>query len=154
MQKWYIIYQGKTVGPMTAEQLAAYSLNAHSQVWHEGMADWMQAYNFPELMEIIARTNPPHYAPGYPPYNAQADINTTGKDHVVAGLLAIFLGGLGIHYFYIGKTTAGILCILLTLVTLTIWSIISFIQGIVMLTQSQQQFEEKYVLNPATFPIF
>lgn len=142
---------------MTSEQLTAYGLNANSHVWHEGMADWMQAYNFPELMEIIARSNPPHYAPGCPPeppYNASADVNTTGKDHVVAGLLAIFLGGIGIHYFYIGKNTAGILCILLTLVTCTFWSIIPFVQGIVMLTQSQQQFEEKYVLNPATFPIF
>ncbi len=34
---------------------------------------------------------------------------TPPKSKVVAGLLGIFLGGLGIHRFYLGYTTIGIL---------------------------------------------
>ena len=36
------------------------------------------------------------------------------KSRLVAGLLGIFLGGLGIHRFYLGYTTIGIVQILLT----------------------------------------
>ena len=34
----------------------------------------------------------------------------TTKDHVAAGLLAIFLGAFGIHKFYLGYNTAGSSC--------------------------------------------
>jgi TM2 domain-containing membrane protein YozV len=34
------------------------------------------------------------------------------KNKVVAGLLAIFVGGLGIHKFYLGKVGQGILYLL------------------------------------------
>lgn len=76
------------------------------------------------------------------------------KDNIVAGLLAILIGGLGIHYFYCGKVTAGFLTILLTVLSFSIWYIITFIQGICMLTMSKQAFNDKYVLSDSTFPIF
>ena len=37
------------------------------------------------------------------------------KDKVTAGLLALFLGGLGIHKFYLGYTTEGIIILLVQL---------------------------------------
>lgn len=77
-----------------------------------------------------------------------------GKDKVTAGLLAIFLGYLGIHYFYIGKTSAGLITILLSLCTCGAWSIITLIQGIVMLTMADEVFDAKYVSNDITFPVF
>jgi TM2 domain-containing membrane protein YozV len=72
----------------------------------------------------------------------------------VAALLAILLGSLGIQYFYLGKTTAGILSIVLSLVTCGIWQVITIIQGIMMFSMTNEQFYEKYVMNPATFPLF
>ncbi len=76
------------------------------------------------------------------------------KDKVVAGLLGIFLGSLGIHYFYIGKTTAGILTIVISLCSCGIWSIVTFVQGIYILTLTDDVFNEKYVKNDKTFPLF
>lgn len=35
-----------------------------------------------------------------------------GKSRGVCALLAIFLGGFGIQYFYLGKTTAGIIALI------------------------------------------
>ena len=48
------------------------------------------------------------------------------KKMVTACLLCFFLGGLGIHRFYVGKAGTGILMIL-TLGGLGIWVIIDFV---------------------------
>ena len=77
-----------------------------------------------------------------------------GKCRGVAALFAILLGSLGIQYFYLGKTTAGLLSIVLSLVTCGIWQVITIIQGIMMFSMTNEQFYEKYVMNPATFPLF
>lgn len=81
-----------------------------------------------------------------------------GKSRGVAALLAIFLGSLGIHYFYLGKTTPGIVFLLCTLCTCgtlgLITSIVALIQGILMLCMTNQDFTRKYVSTPSSFPIF
>ncbi len=48
------------------------------------------------------------------------------KQKLVAALLAFFLGGLGVHRFYLGYTTIGILQIL-TLGGCGLWALIDFI---------------------------
>ena len=82
------------------------------------------------------------------------DSGPSGKSRGVAGLLAILLGTLGIHYFYIGKTGGGFICLLLSFVTCGFWGILTLIQGILMMTMNQQDFEMKYVNNNKTFPLF
>ena len=64
---------------------------------------------------------------------------------VVAGILAILLGGFGVHKFYLGYTTAGIIQILLSFICLG--SIIGIIEGIIYLTKSDEEFVETYVKN-------
>jgi TM2 domain-containing membrane protein YozV len=68
---------------------------------------------------------------------------------VVAGVLAILLGQLGIHKFYLGYNTAGIIMLLVTLLTcgfagVIIW-IIALIEGITYLTKSDADFVATYV---------
>lgn len=78
----------------------------------------------------------------------------SGKSRGVAALLAILLGGLGIQYFYLGKTTGGIIAIILSIVTCGVFEIVWLIQGILMFTLTQPEFENKYVNTPKSFPIF
>ena len=80
--------------------------------------------------------------------------NRYPKDRLTAGLLAIFLGGLGIHYFYLEKSTAGLLSILLSLCTCGVWQIVMLIQGIIILTMTDDGFNEKYYNTDKTFPLF
>ncbi|SDM80049.1 TM2 domain-containing protein [Acetanaerobacterium elongatum] len=63
------------------------------------------------------------------------------KSKVAAGLLAIFLGGLGIHKFYLGKIGMGILylCFCWTYVP----AIIGLIEGIVYLASNDHNFQVK-----------
>ena len=62
--------------------------------------------------------------------------NPTGgerKSKLVAGLLGILLGGIGVHNFYLGNTTRGIIQIVVTFVTCGIGSLWGLIEGILIL---------------------
>ena len=67
-----------------------------------------------------------------------------GKDKMVAGLLAIFLGGFGVHHFYLGSTTAGIVILIATFCTCGATGIIGLIEGIMLLVMSDADFNAKY----------
>ena len=54
------------------------------------------------------------------------DFNASTKDWLVTLLLCFFVGGFGIHRFYVGKTGTAIIQ-LLTLGACGIWSFIDFI---------------------------
>lgn len=70
------------------------------------------------------------------------------KSKVAAGVLAIVLGWLGIHKFYLGYVVPGILMIVITVVTCGIASpIISLIEGILYLTKTDEEFHETYVVE-------
>ena len=72
----------------------------------------------------------------------------TGKNKVVAGILAILLGGLGIHHFYLGSTTAGITLLLISLLSCFILSavsgVIGLVEGILLLVMPDEEFDAKY----------
>ena len=67
---------------------------------------------------------------------------TGGKNKVLAALFAIFLGSLGIHKFYLGKVGSGILYLLFCWTMIP--GIVAFIEGIVYLCQTDEEFARKY----------
>ena len=64
---------------------------------------------------------------------------------LIAGILAIVIGSLGIHKFYLGYTKEGIIQIVLTFVTFGFASIIGLIEGIIYLTKTDEDFDKTYV---------
>ena len=58
------------------------------------------------------------------------------KSKMAAGLLGIFLGAWGVHNFYLGNTSRGVIQIVVTLVTCGIGSIWGLIEGIMILAGS------------------
>ncbi len=63
---------------------------------------------------------------------------------VVAGVLGILLGGLGIHKFYLGYTKEGVIQIVLSLVC-GLGALIGLIEGIMYLIKSDEQFVATYI---------
>lgn len=64
------------------------------------------------------------------------------KSKIVAGVLAILLGGLGIQYFYLGKIGKGVLCILFCWTYIP--SIIGLVMGIIYLCSNDENFQLKH----------
>ncbi len=74
------------------------------------------------------------------------------KNKIVAALLALFLGGLGIHKFYLGKPTAGIIMLLasifgfiLLFIPTFVIGVIAFIEFIIYLVTPEDEFDRRYV---------
>jgi len=77
-----------------------------------------------------------------------------GKSKIIAALLAFFLGGIGIHKFYLGCNTAGIIMLVLFLAGFVVLGIptlviglIAFIEFILYLIKSDEDFNRVYVEN-------
>lgn len=67
------------------------------------------------------------------PTSASAATVGSGRSKLIAGLLAIFLGGWGVHNFYLGHIGRGIAQIAVTMVTFGVGGIWGFIEGILIL---------------------
>jgi TM2 domain-containing membrane protein YozV len=63
---------------------------------------------------------------------------------IVAGIFALLLGSIGVHKFYLGYTTEGIIQIVISIVTCGIGGIIPFIEGIIYLVKSDEEFYQTY----------
>jgi len=74
---------------------------------------------------------------GYPqPYPGQGMtpyVDPQAKSKIVAGLLGIFVGGFGVHRFYLGFTKIGVIQIIVTILTCGIGSLWGFVEGILYL---------------------
>lgn len=68
---------------------------------------------------------------------------------IAAGVLGIVLGAFGIHKFYLGYTTEGIIMLLVSILTCGIaagiMSIIGIIEGVIYLTKTDEEFVKTYV---------
>jgi hypothetical protein len=65
------------------------------------------------------------------------------RNRVTAGLLAIFLGGFGAHKFYMGNARSGVIYLLLSLTLIP--TLISIVEGIIYLRDSDEDFEKRLV---------
>lgn len=85
--------------------------------------------------------------------------NSKDNKRILAGVMGIVFGGLGVHKFILGYTNEGIIlaaifvlsfplmCIIIGAFTIYIPIIIGFIEGIIYLTKSEEEFYETYQAN-------
>ncbi len=85
-------------------------------------------------------------------YAAQA---VKQKDHIVAGLLAVFLGLFGLHKFYLGYNETAFIMLAVSIIgsivsfglaAAVVW-VIAIVEGIIYLAKPQADFYRIYVLN-------
>ena len=68
---------------------------------------------------------------------------------IAAGVCGILLGAFGVHKFILGYQTAGIIMLLVTVLTCgfagAIMGIIGIVEGIIYLTKSDEEFVATYI---------
>jgi TM2 domain-containing membrane protein YozV len=65
---------------------------------------------------------------------------------MIAGIFAILLGAFGVHKFYLGNTTEGIIMLAITVFTCgTVSSIIGLVEGIIYLSMADDVFVQTYI---------
>lgn len=70
-------------------------------------------------------------------------VSSSSKDRTTAGILALLLGGIGAHKFYLDETGLGVLylCFSWTLIP----ALVGFIEGLLYLTKTDEEFQRQYV---------
>jgi hypothetical protein len=77
--------------------------------------------------------------------NHQSNYAGAPRSRVTAAILALFIGGLGIHKFYLGKSGAGIVYLLFCWTFVP--AIVAFIEAIIYFTQSDEAFAASQRVN-------
>jgi TM2 domain-containing membrane protein YozV len=98
----------------------------------------------------------PQYGQPGPPQQQNPFGNApVGENRTILGIIAIILGGLGIHKFLMGHTVPGVIMLLVSLVggfftcgmASIAMSVIGIIEGIMYLTKTDEQFRQEYVVG-------
>lgn len=76
-----------------------------------------------------------------PVYASEANAGWPVKSKVTAGVLALLLGGFGVHKFYLGKIGMGILYLVFCWTYIP--ALVSFVEGIIYLCSSDENFSRK-----------
>lgn len=84
---------------------------------------------FPDPFAPSGPSWPPPAGGSPAPYGPQ-------RSKMAAGLLGIFLGGFGVHSFYLGDNKKGVIQIVVTFVTCGLAALWGFIEGIMILAGS------------------
>lgn len=140
---------GKEYGPVTAEQLRDWMrqgrVSPQTSVRPESGGDWQPLASVPELSTLAAEPPPVGAAATFAP-PALAD---RASKKVAAGVCGILLGWLGIHKFILGYTSAGLIMLLVSVLSCgfaaIVFYIIGLIEGIIYLTKSDEEFVRTYV---------
>ena len=59
MRKYFYLRDKQKLGPLTLEELKQHKIKADTKIWFEGMAQWTQAKDIPELSGILTAEIPP-----------------------------------------------------------------------------------------------
>jgi TM2 domain-containing membrane protein YozV len=65
-----------------------------------------------------------------------------GKHKIVAGLLAVVMGFLGVHHFYLGSLSSGFTVLLMS--CFGVGFVVGPVEGVMLLMMSDVEFDAKY----------
>ncbi len=136
---------GQQYGPVSAEQLRVWiaenRANAQTAVQPDASTDWKPLGSLPEFAADLKP--PPTIAP--PSYTAVP----RASNKIPAGICGILLGSIGVHKFILGYTGAGLIMLLVTILTCGLASpvmhVIGLIEGIIYLCKPDEEFVRVYV---------
>jgi TM2 domain-containing membrane protein YozV len=135
-------------------------VGADDHVWCEMMASWDVVSRVPRLASFALPSAPAAAGagsqPAWPVVQRSASAVADSPEYQAfvgkktgAGILALFVGCLGVHKFMLGLTTGGltmlILCVLIFPIPLL--SIVSFVEAVIYLSKPDDKFYQDYAVH-------
>ncbi len=120
---------GRQYGPVSVDQIKQWVAEGRATaqtLLKVESGEWKPLATFPEFAGVAAGAPPVVTGTAWPAPIPQ-------KSRIAAGVLGIFLGGLGVHRFYLGYTAIGVVQIVVTFLTCGLGQIWGFIEGICIL---------------------
>lgn len=154
---WYRDRQGTADGPMPRDRLVAMiqrgEVAAATFVFKEGTQAWVRAADASELAAGFAvPVGAGDPSGGEPPSEGTLSsfefvdrprrYRGARRSKDVATVLAMLLGGLGIHHFYLGNPALGVVYLLFCWTLIP--AVVGFIEGLTYLSMSGYAFDQKY----------
>ncbi len=148
-KEWFVLVDGQQYGPMSHEELRLSlqqkRVSATDMFWKQGLPAWVPLAEIPELSDLLGIIPPEavHLPPL--PQKPRAQSELLGKK-IVAGILGIVLGGLGIHKFVLGYTKEGLIMLLvsmfgcLLIIPSIVMGVIGMVEGIMYLCATDEDF--------------
>jgi TM2 domain-containing membrane protein YozV len=126
---WYYQQGSNRMGPVDEAAirglLTSGQISIDTLVWTTGMSNWVPLQ---QSSLGAGLPTPPSAVPSYP---MPVQGNSNAKDRVAYILLAVFIGHLGIHNFFAGYTSRGVIQLVITIVTCGIGGIATWIWAII-----------------------
>jgi len=165
---WYYSSNGNKLGPVSMSALkqliANGGIGSDCLVWKDGLQNWCPVNVMPEfisdftslkvLPESTSGFSPAFVTNPYQVKNVarQIDASTSAgargdaKSKSTAIVLALLLGTLGIHHFYLGNSLRGILMLVLALfgIGIFICPIVALVEAILIWAADEQKFQTKW----------
>lgn len=124
MQEYFIVLNEQKKGAFTLEELKTMGLSPTTLVWKEGMTEWEEARQFPELNDMITKSVPPPIPKAQKTLKVEAEITQKKKAHIIKPrtqitfakevktnfirlCIALAIGGLSYPYVYIFENGPG-----------------------------------------------
>jgi TM2 domain-containing membrane protein YozV len=157
--EWFFAHGSDRRGPVSEDEIKALAadgrLRPDDLVWQAGMEAWTPAVNVPGLLPPTGPGAPPplpnHDRPPVATAAPPAGPSDVQNTKILAAVCAIVVGSLGIHKFVLGNTTAGLIMLLVTVLTCgfggIVMHVIGIAEGIIYLTKSDADFYQTYVVE-------
>lgn len=155
VREWHYAIGTAQMGPVTTPELIELirhrSLARDNIVWKEGMPQWTQAGYVPELVGAFSVS--PSASPSVSNSAYSVPFDQQPKSKATAIVLALFLGSLGIHHFYLGNTLRGLLMLIFFLVFVGIFvnPFIALIEIIMIAVATEEDFQRKWTNRGMNF---
>lgn len=143
--QYFVLYDTSSAGTaVNGQPVRQKPLQEGDRISLAGQAEftfWNGALHSPGASPVAPAPTRLDPSPAYGPPPVRPVV-ASGKNRVTAGLLALLLGGIGAHKFYLNRPMEGIIYLLFSWTGIP--AIIGLIEGIVLLSMSDSEFAYKH----------
>ena len=130
-------------------EVDAQGVNEPAQDPTQPHQEYSYQYTYEQQPQYNQNNQQGYYDSAQQTYYGDGRLQSGSKEKLVAGILGILLGSFGIHKFYLGYTKAGVIMLLVTLLTFGIGAfimqVIGIVEGVLYLVKTDEEFDRIYV---------